>query len=79
MRAVLTQNELEFLSLKTLTLGAQLSEIVDSLESRLGETSELAIHAKNAESALVRFLYCVRRVTTIASHPATASMGNGNI
>jgi hypothetical protein len=64
MNAKLSQNEMEMLGRQAAALSYQLSEIAGSLESRLGETNELAASARNAERAFAQFAQQVRRHMT---------------
>jgi hypothetical protein len=65
MKAALSRNEMEILDRHVATLTNQLSEIASLLESRLGETSELAASARNAQREFARFAYRVRRQTVV--------------
>jgi len=66
MKAPLSRNEMEILDRHVATLTNQLSEIVSLLESRLGETSELATSARNAQTEFAKFAHRVRRQTVVA-------------
>jgi uncharacterized coiled-coil DUF342 family protein len=61
MRSALSHNEIELLHLQAATLSQQLSEIADSLDSRLGETDELAKSARSAQQEFAKFSLRVRR------------------
>ena len=61
MKAALSRNEMEILDRHVATLTNQLSEIANLLESRLGETNELATSARNAQREFARFAHRVRR------------------
>ena len=61
MKSALSHNELEILNRQVAALSYQLSEIAGSLESRLGDTSELAIAARHAQQEFARFSQRVRR------------------
>ena len=49
MKSKLSHNEIEILDHQVAALCYQLSEIAGLLESRLGETNELATSARNAQ------------------------------
>jgi predicted nucleic acid-binding Zn-ribbon protein len=66
MRPALSHNELEILDRQVATLSYQLSEIARSLESRLGETSELAKAARDAQREFAKFAQRVRRRVALA-------------
>ncbi len=66
MKSALSHNEIKILDRQTATLSYQLSEIADSLESRLGDTSELARSARNAQQEFAKFALRVRRCTVMA-------------
>ena len=66
MKAALSRNEMEILDRHVATLTNQLSEIASLLESRLGETNELATSARNAQREFARFAHRVRRQTVVA-------------
>jgi hypothetical protein len=66
MKPALSHNELEILDRQVATLTYQLSEIARSLESRLGETSELASSARDAQRELAKFGQRVRRRVALA-------------
>ncbi len=61
MKSALSHNELEILDRQVAALSYQLLEIAGSLESRLGETNELAIAARHAQQEFTRFSQRVRR------------------
>ena len=61
MKAALSRNEVEILDRHVATLTHQLSEIAELLQTRLGETNELAISAKSAQREFARFAHRVRR------------------
>ena len=65
MKAALSRNEMEILDRHVATLTNQLSEIASLLESRLGETNELATSARNAQREFARFAHRVRRQTVV--------------
>jgi len=65
MKAALSRNEMEILDRHVATLTNQLSEIAGLLESRLGETNELATAAKNAQREFARFAHRIRRQTLV--------------
>jgi predicted nucleic acid-binding Zn-ribbon protein len=60
MRSALSHNEIEILDRQVATLSYQLSEIAGLLESRLGETNELATSARNAQQEFAKFAQRVR-------------------
>jgi hypothetical protein len=61
MRSALSHNEIEILHRQTGTLSYQLSELADSLESRLGDSDELAKSARSAQQEFAKFALRVRR------------------
>ncbi len=61
MKSALSHNELEILDRQVAALSYQLSEIAGSLESRLGDTNELALAARHAQLEFARFSQRVRR------------------
>ena len=61
MKSALSHNEIEILDHQVATLSYQLSEIAGLLESRLGETNELATSARNAQREFAQFAQRVRR------------------
>ena len=61
MKAALSRNEIEILDHQVATLSYQLSQIAGLLESRLGETNELATSARNAQQEFAQFAQRVRR------------------
>ncbi|HTC36014.1 MAG TPA: hypothetical protein VK724_21730 [Bryobacteraceae bacterium] len=61
MKSALSHNELEILDRQVAALSLQLSEIAGSLESRLGDTNELALAARHAQQEFARFSQRVRR------------------
>jgi len=65
MKSALSRNEMEILDRHVATLTNQLSEIANLLESRLGETNELATTARNAQREFARFAHRVRRQTVV--------------
>jgi hypothetical protein len=65
MKAALSRNEMEILDRHVATLTNQLSEVASLLESRLGETNELAASARNAQRELAKFAHRVRRQTVV--------------
>jgi len=75
MKSALSLNEIEILDRQVATLSYQLSEIAGSLESRLGETSELASSARNAQREFAQFAQRVRRrvVLTETGRPESDS------
>jgi hypothetical protein len=60
MKSALSRNEIEILDRQVATLSYQLSEIAGLLESRLGETNELAISARTAQQQFSQFAQRVR-------------------
>ena len=65
MKAALSRNEMEILDRHVATLTNQLSEIASLLETRLGETNELATSARNAQREFARFAHRFRRQTVV--------------
>jgi hypothetical protein len=66
MKAALSRNEMEILDRHVATLTHQLSEIAELLESRLGETNELATSARNAQREFARFAHRIRRQAVVS-------------
>ena len=60
MKSALSLNEIEILDRQVATLSYQLSEIAGLLESRLGESNELATSARSAQQEFARFAQRVR-------------------
>jgi hypothetical protein len=60
MRSALSHNEIEILDRQVATLGYQLSEIARLLESRLGDSNELATSARHAQEEFAKFAHRVR-------------------
>ncbi len=65
MKASLSRNEMEILDRHVATLTLQLSEVANLLESRLGETNELATSARSAQREFARFAHRIRRQTIV--------------
>jgi len=65
MKAALSRNEMEILDRHVATLTNQLSEIASLLESRMGETNELATSARIAQREFARFAHRIRRQTVV--------------
>jgi hypothetical protein len=61
MQSALSRNEIEILDHQVATMSYQLSEIAGLLESRLGQTNELAASARNAQREFAQFAQRVRR------------------
>jgi hypothetical protein len=61
MRSALSHNEIQILDHQVATLSYQLSEIASLLESRLGDSNELAISARSAQQEFAQFAQRVRR------------------
>ncbi|HYL38712.1 MAG TPA: hypothetical protein VEV17_22535 [Bryobacteraceae bacterium] len=61
MNSKLSENEMEILGRQVAGLSNQMSQIAESLETRLGETNEVAALARNAEREFTRFAQRVRR------------------
>ena len=66
MKSALSHNEIEILDHQVATLSYQLSEIAGLLESRLGETNELATSARNAQQEFAQFAQRVRRRVSLS-------------
>jgi hypothetical protein len=66
MKSALSHNEIEILDHQVATLSYQLSEIAGLLESRLGETNELAASARDAQQEFAKFAQRVRRRVALA-------------
>lgn len=65
MKAPLSRNEIEILNRHVATIAHQLSEIGGLLESRLGETNEFTVSARNAQREFARFADRIRRQAAI--------------
>ena len=65
MKSALSLNEMEILDRHVAALTDQLSEIASLLESRLGETNELATSARNDQREFALFAHRVRRQTVV--------------
>jgi len=61
MRSALSHNEIQILDHQVATLSYQLSEIASLLESRLGDSNELATSARSAQQEFAQFAQRVRR------------------
>ena len=61
MISALSHNEIEILDRQVATLSYQLSEIAGLLESRLGESNELAVSARGAQQEFAQFAQRMRR------------------
>jgi len=61
MKAALSRNEMEILDRHVATLTHQLTEIAELLETRLGDTNELATAARNAQREFAIFAHRIRR------------------
>jgi hypothetical protein len=70
MQPALSSNELELLDRQVAALSHQLSEMTGSLESRLGDTNELATAARNAQREFAKFAQRVRRRVAMADSQA---------
>ena len=66
MKSALSHNEIEILDHQVAALCYQLSEIAGLLESRLGETNELATSARNAQQEFFKFAQRVRRRVSLS-------------
>jgi hypothetical protein len=66
MKSALSHNEIEILDHQVASLCYQLSEIAGLLESRLGETNELATSARNAQQEFFKFAQRVRRRVSLS-------------
>lgn len=66
MKAALSHNEFEILDRHVATLTRQLMEIAELLESRLGDTHDLATSARSAQQEFARFAHRIRRQVAIA-------------
>jgi len=65
MKAALSRNEMEILDRHVATLTHQLSQIAELLETRLGETNELATAARNAQREFAIFAHRIRRQSMV--------------
>jgi hypothetical protein len=61
MKSALSRNEIEILDRQVAALNYQMMEITISLESRLGDASELALSARDAQQEFAKFAQRVRR------------------
>ncbi|HYL73862.1 MAG TPA: hypothetical protein VEU96_06630 [Bryobacteraceae bacterium] len=66
MKAPLSQNELEILDRQAATLTYQLTEIANLLETRLGETNELATSAREVQEEFAKLARQIHRQAAIA-------------
>jgi hypothetical protein len=66
MKSPLSQNELEILDRQAATLSYQLTEIANLLDSRLGETSELALSARTIQEEFAKLARQIHRQAAIA-------------
>jgi hypothetical protein len=66
MKAPLSQNELEILDRQVAALQYQLTEIANLLESRLGETTELATSARMIQEEFFKLARQIHRQAAIA-------------
>jgi len=66
MKSTLSHNEIEILDRQVATLSYQLSSIAGLLESRLGETNELATSARSAEREFASFAERLHRRVALA-------------
>lgn len=66
MQSALSYNEIEILDRQVATLSYQLSEIVNLLESRLGDNNELAVSARQAQREFRQFAQRMRRRATLS-------------
>jgi hypothetical protein len=73
MKSALSRNEIEILDHQVATLSYQLSEIAGLLESRLGESNELATSARSAQQEFARFAQRVRRRVALPESGCPAS------
>jgi hypothetical protein len=67
MKAPLSQNEMEILDRQVATLDYQLSEIAQLLESRMGETDELAISARTVQADFAKLAHRIHRQKALSS------------
>jgi hypothetical protein len=68
MKSALSHNEIEILDRQVATISYQLSEIAGLLESRLGQTNELATSARQAQREFAQFAQRVRRRATLSEN-----------
>lgn len=66
MKAPLSQNELEILDRQVAALQYQLTEIANLLETRLGETTELATSARTIQEEFLKLARQIHRQAAIA-------------
>ena len=66
MKAALSHNEIEILDRHVSTLTRQLAEVAELLESRLGDTNDLATSARSAQQEFARFAHRIRRQAAVA-------------
>ncbi len=67
MKSPLSQNELEILDRQAATLSYQLTEIASLLESRMGETTELATSARAIQGEFAKLARQIHRQAAIAA------------
>lgn len=79
MKTPLSQNELEILDRQAAALVYQLTEIANLLETRMGETTELALSARSIQEEFAKLARQIHRQAAIAgsglrveSRPQTA-------
>ena len=75
MQSALSHNEIEILDRQVATLSYQLSEIAALLESRLGQSNELAESARHAQQEFAQFAHRMRRRVALseAARPESES------
>jgi hypothetical protein len=66
MKAPLSQNELEILDRQAAALVNQLTEIANLLETRLGESTELALTARSVQEEFAKLARQIHRQAAIA-------------
>jgi len=66
MTAPLSQNELEILDRQAATLAYQLTEIANLLESRLGQSTELATSARAIQEEFAKLARQIHRQAALA-------------
>ena len=66
MKAPLSQNEMEILDRQVATLNYQLTEIAHLLESRIGETDDLAISARRVQEEFAKLAHRIHRQNSLS-------------
>ena len=75
MKAPLSQNEFETLDRQMATLNYQLTDIANLVESRLGQTTELAVSARAVQRELSMLARRIHRQYALGSGEPLAGKG----